>query len=48
MLNYLEPMVNLIRQYLRHYDVDGSFSEFNISNAHLGGDMFLLGLAFAL
>lgn len=31
----------------RHYDVDGSFSDFYISNADLGGDMLLLGLAFA-
>lgn len=31
----------------RHYDVDGSFSDFYISNADLGGDMLLIGLGFA-
>jgi len=30
----------------RHFDVDGSFSDFNISNADLGGDMLLIGLVF--
>jgi len=30
----------------RHFNIDGSFSGFNISNADLGGDLFLVGLRF--
>ena len=28
---------------LRHFDLDGNFSGFNISNANLGGDLLLVG-----
>lgn len=30
----------------RHFNLDGSFSGFNISNADLGGDLLLVGLRF--
>jgi len=32
----------------RHFNLDGSFSDFNISNAELGGDLLLVGIRFAI
>lgn len=31
----------------RHFNLEGNFSDFNISNADLGGDLFMLGLRFS-
>ena len=30
----------------RHFNLDGSFSGFNISNADVGGDVYLVGIRF--
>ena len=32
---------------LRHFDMDGNFSGFNINNANLGGDLLLVGWRYS-